>query len=57
MSAKKLILSLPDGIILMRESDLKIITSTVSELTPNIQPKIWSMISKVLFSNIARIIF
>lgn len=57
MSAKKLILSLPDGIILMRERDLKIITSTVSELTPNIQPKIWSMISKVLFSNIARIIF
>lgn len=54
---KKLILSLPDGIILMRERDLKIITSTVSELTPNIQPKIWSMISKVLFSNIARIIF
>lgn len=45
------------GIILMRERDLKIITSTVSELTPNIQPKIWSMISKVLFSNIARIIF
>lgn len=37
--------------------DLKIITSTVSELTPNIQPKIWLMISKVLFSNIARIIF
>ena len=56
-SAKKLFLSLPDGIILMRERDLKIITSTVSELTPNIQPKIWSMISKVLFSNIARIIF